>query len=155
MGKVCIRCGYERKEKELAPDTDCPSCGIIYERAENPANRPLSVQETNTPYGRARIARRKGRKLFQIDIALSQTTGHSSLLLGTFTSGGATDDASEILESIEAEGWHLIDANYVFRPIGTAGREKILGTTEHEAITGQIIGIYLFRANEEPKKATP
>lgn len=149
MGKVCIRCGYERKEKELSPDTDCPKCGVIYERVENPSSRPFSAKEANTPQGRARTARRKGRKFFQIDVALSQTTGHASFF-GAFTSGGATADASELLECIEAEGWRLIDASYVFRPTGTASRERIIGTTEEEAISGQIIGIYLFRSAEDP-----
>lgn len=42
MGKVCIRCGYERKEVESTPASECPSCGVIYERAE--AQRVTSQQ---------------------------------------------------------------------------------------------------------------
>lgn len=34
MGKVCVRCGYERKETDQAPEGECPSCGVIYARAE-------------------------------------------------------------------------------------------------------------------------
>lgn len=38
MGKVCIKCGYERKPKELAPDYECPRCGVIYAKAEAAAS---------------------------------------------------------------------------------------------------------------------
>lgn len=34
MAKTCIRCGYERTESDGEPATECPSCGVIYERAE-------------------------------------------------------------------------------------------------------------------------
>lgn len=150
MGKICIRCGYERKEVELAPDTECPKCGVIYARVENPGSRPMpSMDLSKTPQGRARKARINRRKFFQIEISLSQTTGHSSIF-GTYTSGGETADASYTLEQIESEGWHLIDAGYVFRPIGSASREKVIGSTEREAISGEIIGIYLFRTTGDP-----
>lgn len=147
--KKCVRCGYVRKDRELAPETECPQCGVIYARAENPGMAAhFSAEFAQTPRGRARKARTAGRRLFQIDLPLSQTVGHSSLLLGTFTTATGTADATDLLEQIEAEGWHLIDASYVFRPTGSASREKIIGSTEREAISGDIIGIYLFRATE-------
>lgn len=148
MGKVCIRCRYERKERELAPETDCPNCGVIYARAENPEVAAQYLAEfTNSPRGRARKARNAGRRFYQVDIPLSQTVGHSSIF-GTFTTVGGTADPSGLLETIESEGWSLFNASYVFRPTGTASREKIIGSTEKEAISGDVIGIYLFRATE-------
>lgn len=149
MAKVCVRCGYQRKAQELAPETECPQCGVIYERVENPsAAAQFKPDFAKTPQGRARKARNAGRRLFQIDLPLSQTVGHSSLLLGTFTTVGATADATDVLEQIEAEGWQLFDASYIFRPTGSASREKVIGSTEREAISGEIIGIYLFRATD-------
>ena len=148
MGKVCVRCRYERKERELAPETDCPNCGVIYARAENPAvAAQFAAEFSRSPRGLARKARNAGRTLYQIDVPLSQTVGHSSIF-GTFTTVGGTADASGLLEAIESEGWRLMDASYVFRPTGTASREKIISSTEKEAISGDIIGIYLFRAAE-------
>jgi predicted RNA-binding Zn-ribbon protein involved in translation (DUF1610 family) len=32
MNKVCLRCGYERTEKDFAPEFECPKCGVIYEK---------------------------------------------------------------------------------------------------------------------------
>ena len=35
MGKICSKCGYERKEADFAPDYECPMCGIIYDKFKN------------------------------------------------------------------------------------------------------------------------
>lgn len=35
MAKICPRCGYERKDTDQAPITDCPQCGVIYDRFES------------------------------------------------------------------------------------------------------------------------
>ncbi|MCG8428981.1 MAG: hypothetical protein MI754_16620 [Chromatiales bacterium] len=40
MGKVCRKCGYERQETDIAPDYECPQCGVVYakfkpQKAEN------------------------------------------------------------------------------------------------------------------------
>jgi predicted RNA-binding Zn-ribbon protein involved in translation (DUF1610 family) len=50
MDKACASCGYTRKPIELAPETECPHCGIIYakygrtrqEPAQPPANTHLA-----------------------------------------------------------------------------------------------------------------
>src|SRR6056297_47925 len=34
MGYKCPKCGYERQPEDLAPEYECPSCGVIYEKAE-------------------------------------------------------------------------------------------------------------------------
>lgn len=150
-GKQCVRCGYLRKAQELAPETECPSCGVIYARVENPtAAMRYAAGFAESPRGLARAARNAGRMIYQIDLPLSRTVGHSSFLFGTFTTDTGTADASGVLEQIEQEGWRLINASYVFRPTGTASREKIIGSTEKEAISGEIIGIYLFRPTEGP-----
>lgn len=35
MGKICPKCGYERKEADFAQDYECPMCGIIYDKFKN------------------------------------------------------------------------------------------------------------------------
>ena len=30
MNKVCLKCGYERTEKDFTPEFECPKCGVIY-----------------------------------------------------------------------------------------------------------------------------
>ncbi|MBI4388644.1 MAG: hypothetical protein HY580_00560 [Nitrospinae bacterium] len=35
-GKVCPKCGYERRPGDFAPEIECPRCGIVYAKVENP-----------------------------------------------------------------------------------------------------------------------
>jgi predicted RNA-binding Zn-ribbon protein involved in translation (DUF1610 family) len=34
MGKTCLKCGYERRGDESAPDYECPKCGAVYAKVE-------------------------------------------------------------------------------------------------------------------------
>ena len=35
MDKKCLKCGYERKPSDLAPNYECPQCGAIYTKAKS------------------------------------------------------------------------------------------------------------------------
>ena len=39
-GRICPQCGYERQAKDLAPDYECPRCGIIYHKYRAPEPKP-------------------------------------------------------------------------------------------------------------------
>ena len=41
MAKTCIKCGYERRESDSAPDYECPACGVVYAKAEAAQPRRL------------------------------------------------------------------------------------------------------------------
>jgi len=32
MSTICPKCGYERKANDVCPDSECPQCGIVYEK---------------------------------------------------------------------------------------------------------------------------
>ena len=34
MGKRCVKCGYERQPTDIAPEYECPKCGVVYAKAE-------------------------------------------------------------------------------------------------------------------------
>ena len=34
LEKLCIKCGYQRKPGDTAPETECPHCGAIYAKVE-------------------------------------------------------------------------------------------------------------------------
>ncbi|WP_265945459.1 hypothetical protein [Dechloromonas sp. A34] len=36
MDKVCVKCGYERQERDSAANEECPHCGVIYSKAVAP-----------------------------------------------------------------------------------------------------------------------
>jgi hypothetical protein len=35
MGRLCKKCGYERKPEDFAPDYECPKCGAVYTKVED------------------------------------------------------------------------------------------------------------------------
>lgn len=55
MGKVCIKCHYERQPTDTTPDYECPKCQVIYAKAEKAmlgrTFTPAQQQETKRcPY---------------------------------------------------------------------------------------------------------
>jgi hypothetical protein len=54
------------------------------------------------------------------------------------------------LAAIEAVGWKLEHVGYVFMITGESSRDKFLATGERTAVSGQTIGIYLFRRADSP-----
>ena len=100
-----------------------------------------------SPQGKARTAFKSGAKLFQIDLPISETLGVVVSMSGTYTSDVNFNNAS-ILEGIESEGWKLENTGYVYRVLGTVSRDKFLSSGQQEAISGEIVGIYIFRRDE-------
>lgn len=101
-----------------------------------------------TPPGRARAARKSGMKIFQIDMPLSQSKAHIEPMIGAFTRKENTADYANMIQAIEEEGWRLEDVGYVFRWTGSETRDKFFASGQQESVSGEIIGIYIFRATE-------
>jgi hypothetical protein len=40
-GRICPQCSYQRQPKDLAPDYECPRCGIIYHKYRPPEPKPV------------------------------------------------------------------------------------------------------------------
>ena len=104
----------------------------------------------STPKGIARTAKEDGRKVFQYVEKLSETVGAAVPMVGAFTSGQQNEGIIiSSIEDIESEGWTLINDNYVFQVTGSVSRDKFLSSGQQEAVSGQLIGIYTFRAVDE------
>jgi len=99
-----------------------------------------------SPAGQARAAKAAGMKIFQIDLPISKTKGYVAMVPGTLSST-KTKDYSNVIQSIEEEGWHLDDVGYVYRITGSVSRDKLFTSGQEEAVSGEIVGVYLFRAN--------
>lgn len=41
MGKVCKKCGYERKDTDIAPAYECPRCKVVYAKVTAAVNREV------------------------------------------------------------------------------------------------------------------
>ena len=82
-----------------------------------------------SPQGRARAARAAGARLFQLALPLRQGT---------------------VLDSVEAEGWRLEHAGYVYWVTGGVSHDTFfsLSSGREEEVQGEVIGIYIFRLAE-------
>lgn len=92
----------------------------------------------------ALAAKTAGSKLYQIVLPLSTTRGGVVPMMTVFTTSETADHAS-ILEAVEEHGWHLEHVNYVFRMTETVSRDKFLSSGQQEAVSGEVLGIYIFR----------
>jgi len=99
---------------------------------------------TKSPAGQARAAKMAGAKIFQYVALLSQTSADVIAMTGAFTSVKDSQHAA-MLDSIEAEGWLLEHAGYVYRVTRSISRDKLLSSGQQEAVEGEIVGIYIFR----------
>ena len=135
----------------------CPYCGqiikddaerCIYCRRQVPtraAQEQQAAAPVQSPAEQARAVRAAGARMFQIVLLVSDTAGFVVELSGTVTST-RTVAQTGVLETIEAEGWKLEHVGYVYRIISTVSRDKLFSSGQQEAVTGELVGIYLFRA---------
>jgi len=114
--------------------------------------RNIDDEFWRSPVGQARAAWDAGAKLFQTALELSSTEGHVVAMQGAYATTD-TKDHTSALDSIEAEGWWLEHAAYVYRVTGSVSRDKFLSSGQQEAVHGEIVGIYIFRRRPETKES--
>jgi hypothetical protein len=109
--------------------------------------RQAEAEFAASPAGQARAAKAAGMKIFQIDMPISKTKGYTVAMIGAFANSTKTKDYSNVIQSIEEEGWRLVHVGYVYRITGSESRDKFMRSGQQEAVSGEIVGIYLFRSN--------
>ena len=113
-------------------------------RKKKEEERKQAEKFAKTAAGQARAARNAGASIFQIALPLSKTSADVVAMVGAFTATQDSQHAS-ILDSIEAEGWLLEHAGYVYRITRSVSRDKFMSSGQQEAVEGEIVGIYIFR----------
>jgi hypothetical protein len=99
-----------------------------------------------TPAGQARAARNAGSRLFQLSLPLGTTSAFAIPLMFELHSSSTKTEHASILDSVEAEGWRLEHAAYVYEITGSVSRDKLFASGQEEAVRGAILGVYIFRA---------
>lgn len=140
---------FFRSEEEKARDA--------HEEAERQAeiDRMRRVEEAArekaafdaSPVGQARIARASGATVFQIDLELSKTSGSAGFWLGIQSKTTRVKDAGNLIGLIEAEGWRLEHAGYVYRMRSSEIQKEVMSSVK-DVFNGEIVGIYIFRSAE-------
>jgi hypothetical protein len=115
-------------------------------RREQRKDERATAAFARTPAGQARAAFEAGLELFQVALPLEETVR----TVGGFITGDKTTTSrayahADVLDEIECEGWLLQHADYVWAQTGAVSRDKFLSSGQTEAITGRIIGVYIFR----------
>ena len=90
----------------------------------------------------------------------SRTRTALGVMGGDSTSSGMKvqqQDHAGLIEEIEAEGWTLDHTGYVFRETGSVSRDKLLSSGQTAQVTGEIVGIYVFKIVPDwtPPTSTP
>ena len=116
-------------------------------RAQQQAQREKAAFDAS-PLGRARQAKIAGHRFFQLVIPV-ETVDRTALAKASHEMTSSVRDLSDLvglaLTAVEAEGWDLVTAGYTFRQTGGASRDKLLASGQQIAVTGETLGVYLFR----------
>jgi hypothetical protein len=106
----------------------------------------------DSPVGRAAQAKQRGDRFFQVELGTASVEGHSTDMFGPSDSSDTRRSGStaQVLADIEAQGWRLEHAGWVFVQTGMSSREKFLVSGEMASVSGRVEGVYLFRAVDAP-----
>lgn len=103
-----------------------------------------------SPIGQAALARQRGDGFFQVEIPHSAIVAKDRFWTVspriTQTAVQQHAPATDLLSQIEAQGWRLEHANFVFVQTGELTRRRQIMPGSTTAISGDTVGIYLFRA---------
>lgn len=119
------------------------------ERAAHAA-RKAEAAYWASPQGKAEQAFVRGDEFFQVEIPHSSITGFTNAAFNSATKGTIRRNLmrTDLLGQIEETGWHLLHADWVYIQTGQNSRDKFLASGQHVVVTGEVIGIYLFRRDE-------
>jgi hypothetical protein len=105
-----------------------------------------------SPVGQATAAHEANQGFFEVQLVVGSSQRDNTLWAANPNAPGPLQVHTHAgtLAAIEAIGWKLEHAGYVFMITGENSRDKFMATGERTAVSGQTIGIYLFRRTEPP-----
>lgn len=102
-----------------------------------------------SPVGQARRAHESGDRFFQVQITHDTIDGYAN---AAWSGSGVSQrrrqnyGAPDLLGQVEAEGWRLEHASWVYVQTGQNSRDKFLASGQQVVVQGEVVGVYLFRA---------
>lgn len=133
---MLTRDSEKKAQKQAAKDAQ-----LAAEQAEKERQEFLA-----SPIGQARTAHEAGDRFFQFAAPLSETKRTTMAILGGSKEMKKSETThADVLGDIEKEGWQLEDVGYVFEQTGSVSRDKFASSGQTASVTGNIIGVYLFR----------
>ena len=151
FGKSIEEKEAERAEKERKRAEAARLEAEMRSAAENAAARERFLA---SPVGRATTAKESGQRFFEIQLVVGTTEGTSSWLNGDSSNTTPVTHA-DTLTRIEDVGWRLEHVGYVYIITREASRDRGFSSGENTAVSGQTIGIYLFRNRDAVPGGVP
>jgi hypothetical protein len=96
--------------------------------------------------GQARLAYHRGDELFQLAMPLRQQHAVIAPMVGAAARSRDSDWSAE-LSTVIREGWEIVSASTVFVETGSESRDKFMASGQQIAVSGEVVGYYLFRRN--------
>lgn len=116
-------------------------------KAEKEAARKDAAYRAS-PVGQAVAAREQDQGFFEIQLVVGSSQRDSTIFGGNNTNVSKVKQTTHAgtLAAIEAVGWRLEHVGYIFQVTSESSRDKFMASGQQVAVSGQTIGIYLFRA---------
>jgi hypothetical protein len=117
------------------------------QRAAADAKRKADAAFAASPVGQAVAAKQSGQGFFEIQLQVGSSQRDSTIFGGNNFAMTKTKTVTHAgtLAAIEAAGWRLENVGYVFVVTGESSRDKFIASGQQTAVSGQTVGIYLFR----------
>lgn len=100
-----------------------------------------------SPVGQATTAKEQSQGFFEIQLKVGSSQRDSTVFGSNNTniSQTKTQMHAGTLAAIEAVGWRLEHVGHVFVVTSESSRDKLLSSGQQTAVSGETLGIYLFR----------
>ncbi len=96
-----------------------------------------------TPVGAATAAKEAGQQFFEVQLEVG---GHTATAgFGSIEGRRTSSSSAAILGDIEAVGWRLEHASYLYMITGETSSDRMFLTGQATAVSGVTVGVYLFR----------
>jgi len=107
-----------------------------------------------TPIGQATAAKQEGLAFLEIQLTVGESQRQAMFGSADARVSDQRRSAADTLGRIEALGWRLEHVGYVFMMTGQSSTDKVFLSGENTSVSGQMVGIYLFRNTDHPMPAT-
>jgi hypothetical protein len=109
-----------------------------------------------SPVGQATTAKDQGQGFFEIQLSVGSSQRDSTIWGGNniAVSKMRTRTHAGTIAAIEGVGWHLEHVGYIFMITGESSRDKFLASGQQTAVSGETVGIYLFRNGDQAGEHT-
>jgi hypothetical protein len=111
------------------------------------AQQQAAAQFLASPVGQATTANEQKQGFLEVQLTVGSSQRVASFFNPTPAGSGENRTATHAgtLAAIESLGWHLEHVGYIFMITGESSSDRILGGGQNTAVSGETVGIYLFR----------